>query len=266
MFASGVEVEMCTLSCDRIRVGLVEFAACNLDEVVSFFVSAAPASGMSVHFANAYSLALAEADSSYLNTLNEGDFVFMDGQPVVWVAKVLHRVHHRKQFTRVYGPDVMRGILAASGSAHRHFLLGSTPTTLSKLEASIHDLYPNAHVVGSYSPPFSEVADPHELRTRDERIAEVEPTHVWVGLGTPKQDFEVARLAGEHRAFVFGVGAAFDFLSGSSPEAPQILKTLGLQWAHRLLHEPRRLAKRYLWGNSRFVWTVLRTSKGIETK
>ena len=257
----------------RLRVGPLGFVICSLEEALRFLIGSLSSQsvghdlqpGVSVHFANAYTIALADNDPRYQQLLNSGALVFMDGQAVVWAAKIQHR-REGQVCERVYGPDVMRGILAASGDLHRHFLLGSTPTILSRLEASIRRDYPDAQVVGSYSPPFTDLADPEELRIRDGLIARAAPTHIWVGLGTPKQDFEVARLAGEHKAFVFGVGAAFDFLSGSTPEAPQIIKTLGLQWAHRLLHEPRRLAKRYLWGNPRFVWAVLRTPRSTEMR
>ena len=250
----------------RLWIGPLGFVGCSLEEGLNFLIGNVSSqsvghkvqSGISVHFANAYTVALADTDLRYQKLLNKGTLVFMDGQAIVWAAKTKYRRESRG-CERVYGPDVMRGILGAQFDSHRHFLLGSTPTILNRLESSICRDYPNAKVVGSYSPPFTEVDDPEELRSRDELIARVAPTHIWVGLGTPKQDYEVARLARVHKAFVLGVGAAFDFLSGSSPEAPQIIQTLGLQWAHRLFHEPRRLAKRYLWGNPRFVWAVLRT-------
>ncbi len=81
---------------------------------------------------------------------------------------------------------------------------------------------------------------------------------MWVGLGTPKQDAEVRRLADALPVTALGVGAAFDFLAGTVPQAPTWMQGRGLEWAYRWGHEPRRLTRRYLWGNPRFVMSVAR--------
>ena len=78
-------------------------------------------------------------------------------------------------------------------------------------------------------------------------------TIVWVGLGTPKQDWEVARLAGSVPVVAMAVGAAFDFLAGVKPQAPVWMQKSGTEWAFRFASEPKRLARRYLWGNPRFL-------------
>ena len=82
---------------------------------------------------------------------------------------------------------------------------------------------------------------------------------VWVGLGTPKQDVEVARLAASLPVVSLAVGAAFDFLAGTTTQAPLWMQKNGLEWAYRLGSEPRRLGKRYLWGNSVFLLEAART-------
>ena len=81
---------------------------------------------------------------------------------------------------------------------------------------------------------------------------------MWVGLGTPKQDVEVARLAASLPVVALAVGAAFDFLAGTVSQAPVWMQRSGLEWSYRLAQEPSRLAKRYLWGNPRFVAAVVR--------
>ncbi|HEY7824568.1 MAG TPA: WecB/TagA/CpsF family glycosyltransferase, partial [Acidimicrobiia bacterium] len=98
-----------------------------------------------------------------------------------------------------------------------------------------------------------------ELAERDRRISEAQPTHVWVGLGTPKQDYEVQRIAANLPVVALAVGAAFDFLAGTKAQAPAWMQRNGLEWAYRFAKEPKRLAKRYVWGNSVFSLEAART-------
>jgi len=217
--------------------------------------------GMAVHFANAYNIALADSDPAYAALLAAGDLVFTDGLPVTWAGGLLHR-DLRSQWTRVYGPDVLTGVLEKSKvNEPRHYFLGATPETLNALVTRIHSRWPAAVVAGFESPPFRQVTS-EELVERDERIIDSGATLVWVGLGTPKQDQEVRRLADSVPVMALAVGAAFDFLAGTKPQAPTWIQRAGLEWAFRLASEPRRLARRYLWGNPRFVIAVIRRRKG----
>ena len=90
-----------------------------------------------------------------------------------------------------------------------------------------------------------------------DRILKSDAEIVWVGLGTPKQDYEAARLAGRLSMVFIAVGAAFDFVAGHKNEAPTLVQRAGLEWAYRLISEPRRLWRRYLFGNVRFLWAVI---------
>ena len=111
--------------------------------------------------------------------------------------------------------------------------------------------------MGVESPPFHDPS-PASLAERDARIRASGATLVWVGLGTPKQDHEVARLARDVGVTALAVGAAFDFLAGTVRQAPVWMQRSGTEWAFRLASDPRRLAHRYLWGNPRFVGAVVR--------
>ena len=152
----------------------------------------------------------------------------------------------------------MTGVLAASGpDGPRHYLVGGTPGTLAALRAHLAATWPAAVVVGTESPPFrTETAA--ELAARVERIRSAGATVVWVGLGTPKQDVEVRRIADALPVVALGVGAAFDFLAGTVAQAPPWMQRSGTEWAYRWAREPRRLTRRYLWGNPRFVASVAR--------
>jgi N-acetylglucosaminyldiphosphoundecaprenol N-acetyl-beta-D-mannosaminyltransferase len=211
-----------------------------------------------VHFANAYNVALARTDPDYARMLNSADYVFSDGVPITWVGKRAYP-EQAHDWERVYGPDAMTMVLERSQlNEPRHFLLGASPDVLEQLTTRLAARFPNATVVGSESPPFRDPT-PQELADRDQRIIESGATMVWVGLGTPKQDYEVARLAANVPVVALAVGAAFDFLAGTTPQAPAWMQRSGLEWAYRFAREPRRLGHRYVWGNSVFLLEAART-------
>ena len=111
-------------------------------------------------------------------------------------------------------------------------------------------------IVGVESPPFR-VLSADELAQQDDRVLSSGADIVWVGLGTPKQDIESERLAAALPIVAVAVGAAFDFTAGTLQEAPAWMKSVGLEWFYRLIKEPRRLWKRYVFGNLRFLKAAL---------
>lgn len=242
------------------RVGSLDFSVLPLEVAIERVIGLGEAHvdrGVSVHFANAYNIALADTDEAYRALMQRGDLVFSDGMPVVWAGRRLH-ADATGSWTRVYGPDVMTGVLAGSNQAGpRHYLLGGSEETLALLQEQIAQRWPEARVVGAESPPFRPMSD-RELFERDERIQASGATLVWVGLGTPKQDVEVRRLADARPVTALAIGAAFDFLAGTVAQAPRWMQRSGLEWAYRLAQEPTRLARRYLWGNPMFLASVTR--------
>lgn len=249
----------------RERVGSIPFSVMRLDEAVQSVFAAAQAlsdssanRGTAIHFCNAYNVALARSDHFYRQVIECGDYVFSDGVPITWVGKRL-RPDLAATWERVYGPDIMTAVLQQSTeNGPTHYLLGGSPSVLDSLGSAISDRFPAARIVGSESPAFRPSTDA-ELAERDERITSSGASIVWVGLGTPKQDYEVARLASTLPVVAIAVGAAFDFLSGTKPQAPVWMRRSGTEWLFRFASEPRRLAKRYLWGNSVFAWEAART-------
>ena len=251
----------------RHRIGEVDFTVMSLDAAVQLIVDLPQQlptrghPGIGVHFANAYNVAIARNNAPYAQLLNASDYVFSDGVPITWVGKRAYP-DQAPAWERVYGPDVMTMVLESSQATQpRHYLLGSTPDVLEALETQISQRFPNATIVGTESPPFHEPS-PTELTERDLRISEAQPTHVWVGLGTPKQDYEVQRIAANLPVVALAVGAAFDFLAGTKAQAPAWMQRNGLEWAYRFAKEPKRLAKRYVWGNSAFAVEALATIRG----
>ncbi len=179
------------------------------------------------------------------------DLTVPDGQPLVWAMNALgHDLP-----SRVYGPELMdRACARAAESGQRFYLYGGrNQGALVQLALNLRRRHPGLKIVGGYAPPFRELSAGEE----DAVAAEINGSGadvVWVGIGVPKQEKWMARMRDRLEAPVLvGVGAAFDFHAGLQPQAPQSLQRLGLEWAYRLAHEPRRLFKRYARYNPLFV-------------
>jgi len=176
-----------------------------------------------------------------------------DGMPLVWLA---HRAGYR-HVERVYGPDLMLAVCAAFGlHKWRHFFYGGASGVPSLLVQRLRARFPDLQVGGMWSPPFRPLA-PAEDDALVSRINASQSDIVWVGLSTPKQERWMAAHVGRLNAPVLiGVGAAFDFHAGLKRQAPRWMQRNGLEWSFRLMSEPRRLWKRYLTNNPKFVWKV----------
>ncbi len=174
-----------------------------------------------------------------------------DGQPLVWALNLLgHELPDR-----VYGPELMdRACARAARTGLRFYLYGGrNPGALAQLARELRLRHPGLEIVGGYAPPFRELTEAEEAGIAadiDRSRADV----VWVGIGVPKQEKWMARMRDRLQAPVLvGVGAAFDFHAGLVPQAPARMQRLGLEWLFRLAQEPRRLWRRYLRYNPRFV-------------
>jgi len=179
------------------------------------------------------------------------EFTVPDGQPLVWALNLLgHRLDDR-----VYGPDLMDQACARAARTGRRMYLygGRSQGALVQLTRNLRLRHPGLQIVGGWVPPFRPLtAEEEDAVVADIRRSGTEV--VWVGTGVPRQEKWMARMTSRLPSCVLiGVGAAFDFHGGLIPQAPARLQRLGLEWAFRLAHEPRRLWKRYLRYNPRFV-------------
>lgn len=202
-----------------------------------------------VHLCNAYTLSIASKEPMFAALLDRGDLNLPDGMPLVWIARRLGI----PLSGRAYGPDVMANVLDRGRALGlRHYLFGSSTNVLESLTTRIEERWPGANIVGAESPPYRELTDT-EAEAATKRISSTSPDVVWVGLGTPAQDRFVDRFRDRISAPLVAVGAAFDFHAGTKKQAPIPLQRVGLEWAWRLANEPRRLAGRYVLGNTRFI-------------
>jgi len=179
--------------------------------------------------------------------------VVPDGMPTVWIG----HLQGLEQMDRVFGPDLMRLLIARSETTgFSHFLCGGDYGVAEELRDTLQQEFPLARIVGTYTPPFRNMttAEEHWLV---EILNDLNPDIVWVGLSTPKQEKFMARLMPRLAPTVMiGVGAAFDFHTGRIKDSPAWVKQSGLQWCHRLMQEPSRLWKRYLVNNSQFLYEI----------
>jgi N-acetylglucosaminyldiphosphoundecaprenol N-acetyl-beta-D-mannosaminyltransferase len=181
--------------------------------------------------------------------MNEADLVTPDGMPLVWGLRLLGC----KKATRVYGPDLTPVILerAALEGLPVGFY-GGSPSVLDRFARVMSERFTKLQVAYAYSPPFRDLT-PEEDRRVVEEINGSGARILFVGIGNPKQEYWMAAHKGKVQAVMIGVGAAFDFLAGAKLQAPRWMMGLGLEWLFRLATEPRRLWKRYLKQNPRFV-------------
>jgi N-acetylglucosaminyldiphosphoundecaprenol N-acetyl-beta-D-mannosaminyltransferase len=162
--------------------------------------------------------------------------------------------------SRVYGPDLMwKACERAARTGTRFYLYGGrNQGALVQLALNLRQAFPGLRIVGGYSPPFRELEPDEEARVLEEIDASGADV-VWVGIGVPKQEKWMASVRPRLRVPVLiGVGAAFDFHAGLISQAPGWMQRLGLEWAFRLSREPRRLWRRYVRYNPRFVVSFAR--------
>lgn len=207
-----------------------------------------------VHFCAAHPTVEARHDAEYRQILNTGALNVPDGMPVAWAARMFG-----SETERLTGTDATH--LAAGWGVDkglRHYFYGGTPETLERLQWRLEEMYPGILIVGAESPPFRPLTD-EEIAASARRMQEAGAQALWIGLGAPKQDLMAHRFRTLHAApTILCVGAAFDFVAGTMRRAPSWMRRYGLEWAYRLLFEPRRLWRRYLLGNPRFVMGVAR--------
>jgi N-acetylglucosaminyldiphosphoundecaprenol N-acetyl-beta-D-mannosaminyltransferase len=210
-----------------------------------------------VCFCNVHVLVTARRNPELRDVLRRAALRFPDGAPVAWLQR--RGGDGDRRTARIGGPDLMaRVVETGEPDALRHFFLGSTDPLLGQLTDRLRERSPAMRVAGTWAPPFGPLDDSVTGEMID-RVGSTDAQIVWLGLGAPKQELLMPALAEAlpDRLFL-GVGAAFDFLSGAKPRAPRWMHRFGLEWTHRLAHEPRRLTGRYLRTNSAFVLGVTR--------
>jgi len=189
----------------------------------------------------------------FRNCVNQADLVTPDGMPLVWML----RRRGERTATRVYGPDLTLNLLqAAEDGGMPVGFLGGRPEVLQALLRRVASDYPRLQVAYSYAPPFRSLSGEENAAVLKD-VAQSGAQLLFVSLGCPKQESWMAANSAGAPVVMVGVGAAFDFLSGSVRQAPQWMRASGFEWAFRFVQEPRRLWRRYVKHNSRFLVLAL---------
>jgi N-acetylglucosaminyldiphosphoundecaprenol N-acetyl-beta-D-mannosaminyltransferase len=200
----------------------------------------------------------ARESEKYRKALDAADLVTPDGMPLVWMLRGLGA----RPASRVYGPDLTLAVLSAAQAAGLAVgFYGSSEQVLSRLIEKLRWRFTSLDVAFAHAPPFrpiSEEEDGEVVRA----IAQSGARILFVGLGGAKQDLWMTEHRGRVPAVMLGVGAAFDFLAGTKPQAPRWMQSLGLEWMFRLATEPRRLWRRYLRHNPRFAFLAVKQILG----
>ncbi len=187
--------------------------------------------------------------------INTIDLVVPDGQPIRWALNSFYKVGLRD---RVYGPTLTKHVLEKANVAHLGvFLFGSTSETLEKFSQYIQINFPNISIRGTHTDRFRE-ATPEEDAIDIKRINDSGANIILVGRGCPRQELWVANHLGLVHGAMMAVGAAFNFHAGNLKQAPKWMQDSGLEWLYRLIQEPGRLWKRYLFTNTQFIYLFLK--------
>jgi len=210
-------------------------------------------SSLLVNTINQYSFCMANEDLGFKESLQMSDVLLPDGISVVAAEYVLTG----KLIKKISGADLhlhlMKDLEAKGGSC---FYLGATEDTLKKIKNKMAVEFPNVKV-GSYSPPFKKVFTDEDNKAIIDSINEFKPDVLFIGMTAPKQEKWASANRDQIQAkIICTIGAVFDFYAGTIQRPSNVMIDLGLEWLGRLLHEPKRLWKRYLIYGPVFIWLI----------
>lgn len=245
----------------RINVTGLQISVCNYRTAVDRILSLVHRGrGGYVCVSTVHMAMEAYDDAGYARMVNRADLVTPDGMPMLWMKKL----RGAKNVSQVRGVNLMtRLFTAAEKNGFSVGFYGGCRDTLERVSERLKKEFPRLQISYLHSPPFRPLTVGEEKQTIGE-INAARPDILFVGLGCPKQERWMARHTGQLPAVLVGVGAAFDFYAGNVREAPEFMRRVGLEWLFRLTQEPRRLWKRYLIQNPRFVRLALLQLLGLK--
>jgi N-acetylglucosaminyldiphosphoundecaprenol N-acetyl-beta-D-mannosaminyltransferase len=211
--------------------------------------SLANSTSQSVFFCNVHMLMLAQEDLMLATAMDNTDWVFADSAPVAW----LQRRISEKNAKVIPGYKIMLAICdRAAKTGEKVGFLGSTPEVMKQLVNNLSARFEGLSIAYQYCPPFMQgelVSTQAELQA----LLKSDIDWLFVGLGCPKQEKWISTYGKELECHVLGVGAAFDWLSGSIKKPPDWMERFGLAWVYRLLKNPSKMWSRYLIYNTKFL-------------
>jgi N-acetylglucosaminyldiphosphoundecaprenol N-acetyl-beta-D-mannosaminyltransferase len=207
-----------------------------------------------VCFANVHMVVEAYKSESFKKDLEKATYIFPDGKPLALYCRWFNKTRQE----RIAGMDFMPALLKkADEHGAKVFFYGSTQETLTKIEQHIKQAYPRAVFAGAIAPPFQLLTDT-EINQHIQQINDSGAQFVLVALGCPKQEKWMAAHYQSIQALLLGVGGAFPVVAGVRKRSPQWMQRFALEWLYRLLQEPGRMLKRYLYTNIYFIGLVIK--------
>jgi len=186
-----------------------------------------------------------KTDAAFQSLVADATLFTADGAPIVWASKILGNPLPG----RLTGSDLFVELFKkALGNKLRLALIGGNPGTAEAATQSITARYGlDPQMVRTHCPPLGFENNAPEMKKIEEIMSVWHPHIVFVGLGSPKQEKLIASLRSQwDSAWYLGVGVSFSFVAGDVKRAPTWLGNIGLEWVHRVIQEPKRLARRYL--------------------
>lgn len=238
---------------NRKIVGMRVDATSYADATDRIIAGASEKVGKYVCAANVHMVMETYDNPKFADVVNRADLVTPDGMPLVWGLRALGI----ESAARVCGPNLTLNVCAAAAQKQVPIALyGGTVESLVDFTEFLEQQFPGIDIVCQISPPFRELT-PAEDAAYTQQIVESGAQILFVGIGCPRQEIWMAEHQSRIPAVMLGVGAAFNFYSGRVKQAPKWMQKVGLEWLFRLMMEPRRLWKRYLKHNPRFVLLFL---------
>lgn len=240
---------------NRVRVVSLLPNVCNhasaIEKIVALVKSGA---GGYVCFSTVHMVMEAHDNPAYGGRVNGADLIITDGMPLVWMQKM----QGAKAASRVRANDLMTMLCeyAARNDLSVGFY-GGKQEVIDAIKERAQKELPDLRIAYAFSPPFRPLTGEEDASVTAE-INRAKPDILFMGLGCPKQENWMAAHKDKVRAVMLGVGASFDFYAGNVRESPAWLGKLGLEWLYRLTQEPKRLWRRYLILNPRFMWLAAR--------
>lgn len=197
-------------------------------------------------------------DAEFRAMLDEADLVVADGTPLVWASKL----QGTPLPERVAGSSmVWTAAQAAAKQGRSVYLLGGDPGTAEAAGDILVKKYPGLRLAGTFCPPMGFEKDPAQMAAMAESLRASGADLVYVALGSPKQERLIREIRGVlPDAWWLGIGISLSFICGEVKRAPVWVQKMGLEWLHRMVQEPRRLAKRYLVDGIPFAMVLLSSS------
>ena len=232
------------------RILGVNIAITNMQDTVKLIVEQIDElQGNFICLSNVHTTVMSQKDEEYRNIQNSAFLALPDGSPL----SLVQRLRGYRMAEQVAGPDLMAELWKATENTEiSHYFYGSTPETIEALEKNLKKEYPGIKIAGMEAPPFRPLTEAEDAEAVA-RINQSGAAIVWVGLGAPKQEKWMYEHRGKVNALMLGVGAGFDFHAGTVKRAPAWMRKHYLEWLYRLIQDPKRLWKRYVQTNGKFL-------------